>query len=351
MKIPLYFLSFVSLLLVSLGDLSAAEPGGAWKAPSPDGRAWKHEATGLSFPQVLGGYDLAGEFSYDAGGSFIRYENLDQRARADVFFFKLPNVPASLEDKQRLILNEMDVVKVDFEAMVKQGRYKGMQVGEFALGELDLWQKESLPIATRVITATRLGFSDEGAAEAEIRQWTGITIFEGHMITIRYMRPADTGDTGEAAMKGFVGLLFQILKDPSLRSHIQELVWEYLANPLSNDGEQAAAAVLAYLKQTPYFPINIPEQPVAVWLDHCAKKAPGTEQKLLSAFMLGSAKAAFEDASAETCLNEGSRQFAKIYRQLAAQTSQIALPEIDAFATAAEKGLGAAWMKEWSLRQ
>jgi len=340
MKAPLLW-----LLLLTM-SAQAAEPAGRWTAPTKDGRPWKHAATGLSFPKRLGTYRLAGEFQYSDGGVFIRYENLEDRARADIFLFKTVPAPTTLEDKHRRILSEIDTVTADLQKMVSQGRYKNLSVGEIVGGELDLWQQASVPIATRTLTATRLGISDQGAAEAVVKTWVGITLMSDHLITIRHMRPADTGDAGEDAMKALIGLIFQVLKDPSLRAHIKELLAAYLAQPMSQDGDNAAAAVLAYLKQTPYFPISIPEDPVSDWLQHCKAVAPGTEDHLLRAFMLGSASPALEDADAETCLNAGARQFARIYRQLLPQYPQITRPEMEQFVTAAEKNLGAAWLKE-----
>lgn len=336
------------LTLAAAGQGRPGEPPGQWQPAPKDGRPWRHEGTRLTFPPQLGGYRLAGEFKYENGGAFIRYENLDERSRADIFFFKTSGPVPAIKDQQRLILTEMDNVVADMEAMVRQGRYKNLDKGEVVGGELELWMKQSLPIATRYLTTTRLGIAREGTVEAVVKVWIGITVYEGHVITIRHMRPADNGDAGEESMKGFVGVIFQLIKDPSLRGHLLEMLDAYMKNPLSDDGEQAAAAVLAYLNQAPWLPISIPEEPVSRWLEHFAEKSPGTQDHLLRAFMLGSAKAAFQDGDALACLEAGARQFAVIYRQLSSKFPQITLPEADSFAAAAEKGLGAAWLKDHS---
>lgn len=352
MKSPQKFLlALLAPLLTSISPLAAAEPKGEWTPPRQDNKPWKHEATGLSFPAFLGDYRFAGHFEYADGGVLLRYENLNEQARADIFMFKAGGSFPTLEDKQRRILAEMETVKTDMESMVKQGRYKNLVASEFQGGELQLWQKQALPIASGVITATRIGISDQGSQEAPIRQWIGITLLDSYLITIRHMRPISTGEAGEAGMKRLVGLVFQIIKDPSIRAHIQELVKDYLADPFSQHGEQAAAAVLAYLQQTPYFPINIPEKPVADWMEHCKKIAPGTEEQLLRAFMLGGAKAAFADGDADACLKEGGRQFAKVYRKLVAEHPQITRPEMEQFVSAAEKGEAAVWLKEHATQQ
>ena len=322
----------------------AAEPPGHWKAPSKDGRPWKHAGTGLAFPAMLGGYRLAGEFEYEKGGCFIRYENLELRTRVDIFFFPVASKAATLEEQQRLILQEMDNVTTDLQEMVKQGRYKNLSIGPLGGGAIDLWMKDDAPLAARVITATRIGQNDEGVQEAVLKQWVGITYFENHLITIRQMRPASTGDAGEEGFKNFGGMIFQIIKDPALRADISRMIDLYLADPFSEDSVQATGAVLAYLKQAPFYPISIPEYPISDWLERCKKVAPGTQDHLLSAFMLGAAKAAFAGGDSSACLNAGAKQFATIYRQLATKNPQIKLPEIDEFAVEAEQGHGGEWL-------
>ncbi len=339
--------SVLAILCLTLAiNVLAGEPSGRWKTPSKDGRPWKHAGTGLSFPTMLGGFRLAGEFQYEKGGSFIRYENLEERVRADIFFFPVAVKAATVEEQQRLILQEMDSVTTDFDAMVKQGRYKNLSIGPLGGGSIDLWMKDDAPLAARVITATRIGQNDDGVVEAVLKQWVGITYFENHLITIRQMRPISTGDAGEEGFKNFGGMIFQIIKDPALRADISRMIDLYLADPFSDDSVQATGAVLAYLKQTPFYPISIPEYPISDWLENSKKVAPGTEGHLLSAFMLASAKAAFADGDAATCLKAGAKQFALIYRQLAVKNPQIKLPEIEDFAAATESGHGGEWLTE-----
>lgn len=334
--------------LSALFSTSANEPAGEWRAPDKEGRPWKHPGTGLSFPSMLSGYRLAGEFAYKAGGGFIRYENLDERARADIFFFPAASNIQTVEEKQRLILQEMDSVTRDFEAMVKQGRYKNLAYGPLGAGSLELWQREPLPLAARSITATRIGKNDEGIVEAMLHQWVGITFYENHLITIRQMRPASTGPEGDAALQTFAQSVFQVIKDPVMRSEISKMIDKYMAAPFSEESIQASAAVLAYLKQSPFYPINIPEYPVSDWLEHCRKISAGTEEQLLTAFMLGSAKAAFAEGDAMACLKAGSKQFAVIYQQLKTKHPGLAKAEIDEFVAEAEKNRGDEWLMRFT---
>lgn len=347
MKLPL---RLILLLLLCPWPVAHQAQGqvqqsrGDWKPPPANGKPWKHETTGLSFPQQLGGYRLAGEFSYHETGVFIRYENLEERARCDIFFFPTDTTP-KLEDRHRLILREMEAVISDFQQMARDGRYKNVQIDPVTGSEIALWQKESLPIATRAITATRIGRSDQGVEEAVIKQWIGITHLNNYLLTIRHLRPADTGEAGDANMKKFVGLVLQVIKDPPLRADVRRLVDVYLAEPLSDAGVEAASMVLTYLNQTPFFAVSLPEEPISSWLQQCKAAADGTEAHLLRAFMVGSAKAALDGADAATILEAGCRQFARIYRELLPKQPQIANREMDQFAAAAEKGQGATWLR------
>lgn len=339
MKCAFFFLLFVVVL-----SSYAAEPAGEWKAPARDGRPWQHAGTGLSFPQQLGGYRLAGEFTYTSGGCFIRYENLEEQARADIFFFPVKKPVTVMEEKQRLILQELDGVVADMRGMAKMGKYKNLEISDVAASGIDLWMKEDLPMAIRTINATRIGKSSEGVAEVLIKQWVAVTFLEDHLLTIRQMRPASTGDGGLEGLKNFGSMVIQVIKDPPLRADISRMIDLYMAAPFSEDSIQAQGAVLAYLKNTPFYPISIPEYPVSDWLEHCKKLAPGTQDHLLAAFMLGSAKAAFNEGDAATCMNAGAKQFAIIYRQLVAKHPDIKLAEIEAFAVDAEKGHGGDWL-------
>lgn len=324
----------------------AAPPQGSWFAPDATGKPWRHEPTGLSFPTTLGTHRLAGEFRYEQGGGrFIRYESMDERSRADIFFFPAPSKDITMEEKQRLLLQEMDNVVKDLNAMTKEGRYRKLQLGELGVGGIDLWEKESLPIVARSCEMTRVAKDPKGGEEEVLlKQWTGIIFVDGYIVTIRQMRPITTADNGEAGLQSFAQLVTQIIKDPPLRRGVAKMVDLYMEDPLSDDGVHATAAVLAYLKTATDLPISIPEYPVQGWLEHCKNVAPGSEDHLLRAFMLGSAKVALAGGDMAACMNAGAAQFAKVFRQLHAKSPAISLPQIDAFLAAANEGKGGDWL-------
>jgi len=332
----------LSALFVAFSGAIAAESDadgaqGTFEKPPADGKPWKHAGTGLSFPQHLGSYRLVAEFRYkEGGGVFIRYESIDDRARADIFLFPHTKVQLSPEDTKAAINNELDAVISNFQKMANEGRYKNLVVDEPGDGEIPLWPEGSLPLSVRSIVATKLADTTEGPKEAKIKQWTGVTMLKGHLITIRYTHPTSSGDQGEAALKGFAGTIFQIIKDPQLRAQIKELVQIYLADPLSADGNQAANAVLAYIQKTPFVTVPIPIEVLSPWLDHFKRNAPGSEMQLLRAFTLGSAQAGLDEKDPGTCLTAGAKQFLLIYNQFIRENPLLRLADIDNLKSAVE---------------
>jgi hypothetical protein len=119
----------------------------------------------------------------------------------------------------------------------------------------------------------------------------------------------------------------------------------YAANPFSKEGTDASMVVLAYLDQTPWFPVIIPEALLTRWKDHCEKTAPGTEAHLLRAYMVGAAKAALDDGDAEACLKGGADQLAAALSKMRDQWPQAISPEMQSFAAAHARGEGAQWIK------
>ena len=340
-------LALPATLVLALPGLAAeGDPPGAWSKPPADGRPWKHAGTGLSFPQVIGTHRLAGEFRFQGTRDvFVRYESEEERSRSDIFLFPHPAPPAERKGIEEAVVIELESVVRDFEGMVSEGRYKNLQTGPLDGGDLDLWKQDPIPFATRTLTAARIVQTKEGQKEVPVVQWAGVTFYKGHRITIRHTRSAGAGEAGQKAMETFVGSVFQVIKDPSLRPHVRSMADVYAANPFSKEGTDASMVVLAYLDQTPWFPVIIPEALLTRWKDHCEKTAPGTEAHLLRAYMVGAAKAALDDGDAEACLKGGADQLAAALSKMRDQWPQAISPEMQNFAAAHARGEGAQWIK------
>lgn len=342
---------FVLALPASLGlvlpCLAAGEdPAGTWSPPPADGRPWKHEGTGLAFPQVIGTHRLAGEFRFDGTRDvFVRYESEEERSRSDIFIFPHPSPPTDRKGIEEAVIIELESVVRDFEGMVSEGRYRNLQIGPLDGGDLDLWKEDPAPFATRMLTATRILQTKEGQKEVPMVQWVGATLYKGHRITIRHTRTAAAGEAGQKAMQTFVGSIFQVIKDPSLRPHVRSLADAYVSDPFGKAGADASMVVLAYLDQTPWFPVMIPEALLTRWKDHCEKTAPGTEAHLLRAYMMGATKAALDGGDAEACLKGGANQLAAVLAKMRDRWPQAISPEMQNFAAAHARGEASAWIK------
>lgn len=349
-----HLLAWASLLAAVAGPLCGATGGddnsqGTWSKPPGDGKPWRHSGTGLSFPQLIGTYRLAGEFRFkESGGTFIRYESTEDRARADIFFFPHPVRPASLQDARAVINTELDAVISNFQALANQGRYKNVVLDQPADGEIPLWPEGSAPLTVRSLVATKVADTPEGRKEAQIKQWTGVTLFGGHLITIRYVHPTDTGQKGETALQNFAGAVFQIIKDPALRAQMKQMIEVYLADPLAPQGEQAAAVVLAYVQKTPFVSAPVPPEPLTTWMEHFRQQSPGSETHLLRAFVIGSAQAGLNESDPDTCLAAGAKQFLLVYHELSRRNPALKFAAVDELAAAVEKGQAAAYLKDKS---
>lgn len=341
----------ILLLLVASPAMRAAENDndakqGEWVGPPSGQKAWKHEATGLSFPLYLGSYRMTGEFRYkEGGGKFIRYASVEDRARADIFFFPHTTAKLSEDDTTGAINNELDSLIANFRQMADAGRYKNVVIDDTLDGAIPVWPKGSLPLRVRSLVATKMADTKDGPKEAQIKQWNGVTMLNGVIITIRYVHPTDTGGKGEEALKAFIGVIFQIIKDPALRADIKVLVQAYLADPMSEEGEKSASAVLAYIKQTPFVTVPIPVEAISPWLDQFKKIAPGSEMQLLRAFALGSAQVALSDGDLDACLTAGTKQFLLIYDQLVRGNPLLKIPAVEDLRAATVRGTAPALLK------
>lgn len=349
--------NFRRLLLLPLllgvcaaADADMEESQGTFAKPPSGGMPWKHGGTGLSFPQQLGSCRLVAQFAFkEGGGVFIRYESPGDLARGDVFFFPRTKSTLSREDIKAAINNELETVVAQFRKMADAGRYKNVVVDQPADGEIPLWPAGSLPLSVRSLVATKIADTLEGKKEAQVKQWTGVTMLKGNIITIRYMHPTATGEKGEAALKAFAGMIFQIIKDPQLRAQMRDFVQIYLADPFSADGQQAATAVLAYIQKTPFVNVPIPVDALAPWLDQFKRLAPGSEIQLLRAFAMGSAQAGLNDAETEVALTSGARQFLEIYGRFIHQNPLLRIAGIDDLKSAVEHNDVAAFLKRRAM--
>lgn len=353
-------LLFPALVLMALNALpcAAAEEmptegadssQGEWSAPPKDGKSWKHEATGLMFPQQLGNYRLLGEFRFkERGDLLIRYLSEPDRARADVFIFPHKPAPESLEEKRQLIRQQLGLLIANLQQMAADGRYKDVKLGERMQGELSQWQEAPLPLVTQTIDASRVVPVPGGAPEVvPVKQWVGVTFLKGCVVTIRHQRPADTGEKGETSMKLITNLLANLLKEPAMREDVRSMLRQYLADPVAPENDEAAKIVLAFIDQAPHLPVCMPQEPVSTWIDECEKQVPGARTPLLRAFILGSALAAMDEKGADVCLNDAASNLVRVYLRIQQLHPDLHQKELDGLVPAVARGQGGAYLRQF----
>jgi len=348
------FFALLAIVLISgsavaqLAPLLPQSDQGTWQAPPSGGRAWRHAATGLTFPNELDTYLLKGILDYkDDDGFLLRFDSPEERARADIFIFKHDGASATPTDREAAIAQEMAHVRDNLRQMELDGDYKEVHQDEVLKGKIPLWKTDPAPILVHTLSATKILKGVDGAAEGPVKIWIGVTFYEGYLVTLRHVRPADTGEGGEVGMKQLVERFFQTVRDPALRVEMEPMLKEYFADPFSEAGEQAATVLLGYLKETA-LPISMPAPPITSWAEAAEKSVPGTGTQLLRAFVLGSAKAAFEDKDAADCLNAATVQFVHIYREIKKRFPGLQTPEIEELSKAVDDGKGGVWLMQKS---
>lgn len=349
MKFSTHWLAALTAVQLSFTPLQGEDLPGKWSAPPERGGSVLHEGTNLAFPPKLVGYELAGIFDFATEeGMFVRYVNADQRSRADIFLFPLQDKPESVEAKRKVIVDEIDAVIFRLQDMAESGVYKDIEVGELKVGEIELWKEEALPLGSREVKATRIANSEEGTQQAEILQWTGATVYRDYVITIRHLRPQDSGEAGKGSMDAFVTAVVQLIKDPSLQKEVTDRLKLYLADPLGPSAVEHTAVVLAYLNQSLAIPTLVPAPPLTTWLDEAEKEAKGTRDTLAHAFVMGHTNyiLANPDAEMDVRLEAACAQLIAVYELLKQRQPEIQQPQLDELQKAVSEGKGAAFIKE-----
>ncbi len=341
----------VAFLLACVGwnaPLLAENLPGKWSPPPEMGGSVLHEKTGLAFPPKMGGYDLAGIFDYsNEEGMFVRYTNPQARSRADVFLFPLTEESMTLDARKQAIMNEIDAVILKLGDMAKAGQYKKIMMGELRVGEIELWQEDALPLASREVKVTRIGQLDEGVQEAEMVQWIGATTYRNFIITIRHIRPEATGDAGKTSVDAFVTAVIQVIKDPSVRREVRDRLRAYAADPLGPSASEHTLMTLAYLNESETIKTLVPAPPLTTWLDACEGAFPGSRDLLEHAFVMGNARRIMEDpaASLDDRLESACAQLIDVYQRLKMKNGAIQQPELEELAAEVGMKRAAEWLK------
>ena len=325
-----------------------SETGGKWNPPPVNQPAWTHAATALRFPVSFTDYAMQGVMDFEGkpGDHLVRYENAALQARGDVFVQKKEPAPKDNEAVLAAIHETLIQAVDDLVGMAEAGRYDELKDEGSLEGKIDLWKSDPIPLLVQKLAATRIEKKDDKEVKVPLKIWYGSTVFQGHVILIRHMRAAESGDKGEADMKAFVESMTRILKDPSLREEVRPAMETYVKNPLTKEGQEAAKIVLGYLDNSPMVPVLVPQPPLTTWADEMEKIVPNSGSQMLRAYVVSGALAALDDKDSRSCLTLACQQVVRVYLEIQRLKPTVRHPGLEDMARAVERGEVAGWFEK-----
>ncbi len=330
----------------------AQEEGGAdgkWNPPLTNLPVWESKATGLRFPIFFSDYVMQGVFDFAGanGDHIVRYESAGARARGDIFIQKKDPPPADKEAVVRAIDDALVQAMDDLAGMAEQGRYDDIKTEGPLQGKIELWKvDEPLPLLIQQLAATRIGAEGGKPERVPLKLWYGCTVFEGHVILIRHMRPAEEGEKGEADMKFFVDAILRVVKDPPLRKEMRPAMEAFVREPLTESGQEAAKIALGYLDNSPMMPVLVPAPPLTTWADEMEKLVPNSGSQILRAYVISGALAALDGKDNRTCLTLACQQVARVYLEIQRLQPAVRHAGLEDLTKAVERGEVAAWFEK-----
>ena len=326
----------------------ATEVGGKWRMPPAELPAWTHKGTALRFPVVFNAYAMQGVMDFEAapGDQLVRYESGAAQARGDVFIQKKDPAPTTKEAISGAIDGALISAVEDLVKMAEAGRYEDLQIEEPLEGKIEIWKAEAIPLMVQQLAATRVEKKGEKEVKVALKIWYGATVYDGHVILIRHMRPKEAGDKGLEDMKSFVDSMMRVIKDPALRKEVLPAMEAYVKNPLTESGQEAAKIVLGYLDKSPMVPVLVPQPPLTVWADEMEKVVPNSGAQMLRAYVISGAYAALNDKDSRSCLTLACQQVVRVYLEVQRLKPIIAHPALEEMTKAVERGEVAVWFEK-----
>lgn len=321
---------------------------GQWHPPPADRPVWESKATGLRFPATFGEYVMQGVFDFqdEPGSHIVRYHNAQSRARGDIFIRAQQPKPADKEAVEAAIHATLIQAVDDLVSMAEQGRYDDLKDDGPLEGVIELWKRDPLPLKIQQISATRIGQGEKKDERVPLKLWYGCTVFEGHVILIRHMRPAETAEKGDNDMKFYVDAILRVIKDPPLRPEMRAAMEAFMRAPLTESGQEAAKIVLGYLDNSPMVPVLVPAAPVTTWADEMEKLVPNSGSQILRAFVISGALGALDGKDNRSCLTLAAQQVVRIYLEIQRLQPTVRHGGLEQLAHMVERGEAAAWLEK-----
>jgi hypothetical protein len=324
------------------------EGEGKWKAPPESLPAWTHAATALRFPVNFMNYRMHGimDFSSIPGDQLVRYESGEPQARGDIFIQKKDPSPTTPEAVTAVIKEALISAVEDLLSMADSGRYEDIETEEALEGKIEIWKSDSIPLMVQQLAAARVERKDDKEVKTALKIWYGATVYQGHVILMRHLRPQASGDKGLQDMKSFVESMMRVIKDPALRKEVRPAMEAYMKDPLTESGQEAAKIVLGYLDKSPMVPVLVPQAPLTTWADEMEKLVPNSGAQMLRAYVVSGAYAALNDRDNRSSLTLACQQVLRVYLEVKRLKPVIAHPALEEMTKAVERGEVATWFEK-----
>jgi hypothetical protein len=310
----------------------SARPDGEFLKFPVDGTPWQHPDTDLKFPQTLAGYEL--KQGFDAkdpeGGIALTYFHLDAKIKADILMTPCPKEVAITVDIMPAAEEQLRGMARALRQMAIGQGYREVEEnrGKLERGKIDLWKLGIIPIVQ-----IKMEFVAADATKADslpaLSQWLSVILYQDTWLQTSIVMPVTQGDDGEKLRASFMSSLVQVVREPSVLVVLADLCNEYLADPLSDAGRASADSLWKFSQESPVLEITLPGESLTPALNELATHAPGSEQDVLRAYLVGAGIKTIQGESIDARLAEGARLMTVVYGLLKKKDPKVKSPFLE----------------------
>ncbi len=324
-----YLALLLPLISIALAASAADEPApksdkpGDWVVLPSDGTPWKHEPTGLRFPQEMGGFHLRLGFrdkNADAGIA-LSYVHETKNIKGDVVIFPCKEDLNKKKDVMAFLRAEHEKLVKDLAAASREQGYAELAHAGVEERAINLWQG-NLPLTVQTFEFGPAADQDE-LVKPRVNQWFALTIYQDYFVEFSIVRPAVSGKDGEKMRDELVRMFLQCIREPSVTPEMLKLCRTYLDGPLGKEGRNAADALLEYSQASPVFKIPAAGEVFTPILDAVHAVDPDSSLDLLRAFIVGSGVVALQGGTVDQSLEEGARIMCQVYAGMKAKNEKL----------------------------
>ncbi|MDB6137308.1 MAG: hypothetical protein JWO94_380 [Verrucomicrobiaceae bacterium] len=288
-----------------------------------DGTPWKHEGTGLRYPQKLGDYRLRLGFQdrNEAAGVALSYVHESKNIRGDVVIFPTTEDVNKQKDVMAYLHGEHDKLVKDLEKASKEQGFAEISHTPVEERAVNLWQG-NLPLTVQSFEFGPTAQDDE-LVKPRTSQWFGVALYQDYFVQMSIVRPSASGAEGEKMRDDLVQLFLQCIREPTVAPEMMNLCRTYVRNPLTKEGRDAADALMEYSRASPVFKVAFPGELLTPVLDVASAVSQEMAADLLRSYIVGSAVVALQGGTADQSIEEGARVLAHVYGELKKQNDRI----------------------------